>query len=265
MRFDWLWHNIFRRPYALHSEKHGEDGKPVVVLLHGIAASSDDWSYLIPLLALQFQVITIDLLGFAKSPKPQWGKYTMEEHIRSIAHTIQLLGLDQEFILAGHSLGSLLATRYASKFPGQVSRLLLLSPPIYPPLPSIKKRSAYYRTNWLLKLYRFLRTHPRMTPSNMRRLSLIVPIPRSITTYPETWVPFHRTLERCIEQQTIERDIAEITVPIDVFYGLLDSLVIGFNVQNLAKQKDVTVHTFRGQHNISRAYAKLVAKALMRT
>jgi pimeloyl-ACP methyl ester carboxylesterase len=263
MNFDGLWHHIFRRPYRLHAEVHGHPGKPAVILLHGIAASSDDWGKLVPLLTPKYQCITIDLLGFAKSPKPQWARYTMEDHVRSIAHTVSALHIDGKFILIGHSLGSLLATRYARKHTRQIEWLVLLSPPVYPPLASIGKRSAYYRTNWLLKLYRFLRTHPRMTPANMRRLSYIIPLPRSITTYPETWVSFHRSLESCIEQQTIERDIRDTKVPIDIFYGTLDALVVGHNVHKLAKQKDVQVHMFRGQHSISRAYAGHVAALLI--
>jgi pimeloyl-ACP methyl ester carboxylesterase len=265
MTFDRFWHQKLRRPYRLHSVTHGSIDKPVIVMLHGIAASSDDWSKLVPLLSEQYRCVTIDLLGFAKSPKPQWADYTMEDHVRSIAYTIKKLDINDPFTLIGHSLGSLLATRYARLHAKQVSHLMLLSPPVYPPLDTIQKRSAYYRTSWLMKLYRFLRTHPRMTPANMKKISYIAPLPSSITKDPETWLPFHRSLERCIEQQTIERDIAVIRAPIDIFYGTLDTLVVGTNVQTLVSSDDVHVHPFRGQHSISRGYAKLVSASLLRS
>jgi pimeloyl-ACP methyl ester carboxylesterase len=264
MTLDLFWHRVLRRPYRLHVVTHGPAGKPVVIMLHGIAASSDDWGKLVPLLSEQYRCITIDLLGFAKSPKPQWANYTMEDHVRSIAYTIKKLDIEGPFTLIGHSLGSLLATRYARQHSRQVSHLMLLSPPVYPPLKTIQKRAAYYRTSWLMKLYRFLRTHPRMTPANMKKISYIAPLPSSITKDPETWLPFHRSLERCIEQQTIERDIAVIRAPIDIFYGTLDTLVVGPNVKMLAHADGVQVHTFRGQHSISHSYAKLVSASLLK-
>lgn len=246
----------------MFTTSHGDRHAPVVVLLHGIAASGEDWGKLIPLLTPRYRCVTIDLLGFGKSPKPQWAKYTMEDHLRSLEYTLRKLRLRQPFVLAGHSLGSLLATRYTSEHNGRVSRLLLLSPPVYPPLTNITSRTALRRTDLLMRAYKFLRTEPRTSPANLRRLSRIIPLPRSLTKLPATRLPFFRTLEHCIEQQTIIEDITHITVPVDVFYGSLDSVVIGHNVRALAKLRNVHVHSFRGNHNISRPYAQLVARTL---
>jgi len=257
-----FWHKILRRPFRLFAMEHSEIDKPVIIFLHGIAASSEDWNKLIPLLAPRYYCITIDLLGFAQSPKPQWAAYTMEDHLRAIEFTIRKLGVRRPFILAGHSLGSLLATAYARQHPKDVERLLLLSPPVYPPLESIEKKSALRYTNLLIKIYKFMRTYPRITPENIRRLSLIVPLPRSITKHSETWLPFFRSLEHCIEQQTILQDIRDIRAPIDIFYGSLDTVVVGYNVRQLSKLKDVRIHTFRGNHGIGRTYAKTVAAVL---
>lgn len=262
MDFDRFWHKTLGRPYRLHTEPHGNPANPTIVLLHGIAASSEDFGKLIPLLTPYYYCVTIDLLGFAKSPKPQWANYTMEQHVSSIAYTINKLRLSRTFILAGHSLGSFLATRYARQHSPRVSRLLLLSPPVYPPLSDITAKVALRRTDALMRLYKFLRTHPRMTPENMRRLSYIAPLPRSITTHPQTWLPFHRSLEHCIEQQTITADITAIKAPVDVFYGSLDAVVVPHNVKSLAKLTDVRLHTFRGKHSIGSTYVTAIAIAL---
>jgi pimeloyl-ACP methyl ester carboxylesterase len=263
---DWnlFWHKTLRRPFKLHTSMHGESDKPVIVLLHGIAASSDDWGKVVTLLSPHYRCITIDLLGFAHSPKPQWSAYSMDDHLRSIHYTLSTLNLPSSYILAGHSLGSLLATRYVRQHPQRVQQLLLLSPPVYPPLDTIGGKTALRRTDLLLRIYKFLRTHPKMTPENVRRLSFIVPIPRSITTYPETWIPFFRTLEECIEQQTIIEDIRSIAIPIDIFYGSLDTVVIADNVRQLATTHYVQLHSFRGNHTIGRRYALTVVQTLLR-
>lgn len=258
-----FWHQMLRRPYRLHVSQHGDRTKPVVVLLHGIAASGEDWNELVPLLTPHYHCITIDLLGFAKSPKPDWCNYTMEDHVRSIHYTLRRMHLHKKLILVGHSLGSLLATRYARKHARDIERLLLLSPPVYPPLDTIAGRTALKRTDLLMKVYRLLRTHPRFTPENVKRLKYLIPIPRSVYTHPDTWKPFCRSLEHCIEQQTIQRDIRDLKQPIDIFYGTLDTLVVGSNVRAMAKLKGVDVHTFSGNHGLTRRYAKVVVTQLL--
>ena len=263
MNFDRFLHRTLGRPYRLHAAVHGDAAKPVIVLLHGIAASSQDWSKLIPLLEPYYRCVTIDLLGFADSPKPQWASYTMEDHGRAIEYTIRKLGIGGPFMLVGHSLGSLLATDYARRHQDNVERLLLLSPPVYPPLHAISDKLALRRTNLLLNIYKFLRTNPRVTLENVKRLALILPLSRSITKFPDTWLPFFRSLEHCIEQQTIIQDIKDIAAPIDVFYGTLDTVVVGENVRALGRLRDVTFHQFAGNHQLSARYAKVVAKVLL--
>lgn len=255
-------HGVLRRPYLLYWAGHGNPGNPVVILLHGIAASGEDWGNLIPLLSPQYYCITIDLLGFGRSSKPQWADYTMQDHLRSIHHTIRKLRIKGTYALVGHSLGSLLATRYVRQHPRKVNRLLLLSPPVYPPLSSISSKAALRRTDLLMRIYRFLRTHPRLTPENLRRLSRISPLPKSLIKHPETWTPFKRSLEHCIEQQTIEEDIRDIQIPIEIFYGTLDTVVVGHNVCALAALAGVEVHAFRGNHALTATYARHVAKYL---
>lgn len=265
MNFDRFWHKTLRRPYVLYSRTSGSPDNPTIVLLHGIAASSDDWRAVVKSLERDYYCITIDLLGFARSPKPQWADYTLDLHVQSVAHTIRAMHVSSEFILAGHSMGSFIATRYARIHKRRIRRLLLLSPPVYPPLNSITKKAALRRTDWLLQLYRFLRTHPPMSQKTMKNISHLMLLPLSVQKDQETWVPFTRSLEHCIEQQTISQDIAGLSLPIDVFYGSLDLVVIPGNVEALGVQTNVSLHKFRGNHNMGRTYAKTVASVLTRT
>lgn len=265
MSFDYFWHKTLRRPYQLHVTTHGERDKPVVILLHGIAASSEAWGNLIELLAPQFCCITIDLLGFGDSPKPQWADYDLEQHVRSIRRTMRDLGIRGGYILAGHSLGSLIATRYACEYPRQIDRLILLSVPVYPPLDTIEGRLALKRTDLLMRAYRSIHTSPRMTANRIRRLSKIDVVPSSVIKHPETWLPFIRSLERCIEQQTVQYDIRFVRAKTDVIYGTLDPVLIGENVRTLEVASGVAVYTFRGGHGISKASARKVASVMRST
>ncbi len=259
--FDYLWHGILGRPYRLHVEHSGDRSKPAVVLLHGIAASGDDWRKVLPYLEPDFHCITIDLLGFGQSPKPQWLSYKLEDHLHSLDHTMHKLHLGRQFILIGHSLGSLLAARYASEHQPNLSRLFLLSPPVYPPLGSIKSPTARRLTGLLLTMYKFLRDE-KMTPETYRRLGFIVPLPKGVTKQPEIWVPFMRTLKECIEKQTILSDVKTLDLTVDVCYGSLDQVVVSSNVELLARNQNVRLHPFLNTHDLTTRYGKLLAKIL---
>lgn len=262
MSWENFWHGTLKRPYKLYVHDHGGDG-PVVILLHGIAASSDDWQHLVKLLKHHYRCITIDLLGFGKSPKPQWYGYRLEDHLRAVQHTIRQLRLKEPFTLIGHSLGSLLATRYTRRYPRRVQHLILLSPPVYAPLDTITNKQARQRTALYLRIYQFLRLHPRVTEKNFERLKRLLPLPRTVINHKDQWVPFVRTLEQCIERQTIIEDIKTIKPPIDIFYGTLDGVVVPHNIRQLASLRDVTIHALpRVYHPVSRRYAAAVAGLL---
>ncbi len=236
--------------------------KPTVVLLHGIAASGDDWRKVLPYLEQDYRCVTIDLLGFGSSPKPQWLGYNMDDHMRALYHTMNKLRLGSRFILIGHSLGSLLAARYATEHQANLSRLLLLSPPVYPPLRDIKSKAARKLTGLLLNIYRFLHDDPRINPETFKRLMYVAPLPRSIVRNPQTWLPFMRTLKECIEKQSILSDVRALQLPIDVFYGSLDQVVVSSNVELLARNKHVHLYSFLNTHDLTTRYGKLVARVL---
>lgn len=260
---DRLWHQYLRRPYRLHVVDYNpESDKPVIVFLHGLASSSANWDPLIPLLKDNYRCISIDLVGFGDSPKPQWYEYTMEEHIRDIHKTIRGLHLKTTFTLVGHSLGSLLATRYARNHEDRVNRLVLLSPPVYAPPDTILDRYARQRTSMYLKAYRFIRTHKRITADNIVRLSRIVPPMKFLVLNSATWVPFIRSLEQCIENQTIIQDIVKVRCPVNIFYGIFDEVVVPYNVKQLGIVPGVTLHPLKVNHIIGKRYAESVAEVL---
>ncbi len=256
-----VWHKYLRRPYQLTIHDHGGSG-PVIILLHGLASSSANWIHLIPLLKHNYRCITIDLVGFGDSPKPQWYAYTMEDHLRDIHAAIKRLRLTTPFTLVGHSLGSLLATRYTREHPGRIKHLVLLSPPVYMQLDAIASRSARQRTSLYLRAYRFIRTHRRITVENVLRLSRILPQMKFLVLTASTWVPFIRSLEQCIENQTIVADIKHVSCPVDIFYGMFDQVIVPYNIKQLAKIREVTIHPLKVDHIVGKRYAQAIADVL---
>ena len=97
---------------------------PVVVLLHGMARSSETWRYVIPLLATRFTVVAPDLLGHGASAKPG-GEYSLGSHANAVRDLLALLGHERA-TLVGHSFGGGVAMQLAYQYPERCQRLVLV-------------------------------------------------------------------------------------------------------------------------------------------
>ena len=99
-----------------------------VVLLHGKNFCGATWeSSARALLAQGYRVIIPDQLGFCKSSKPAAMQYSFELLATLTHRLLQSRGVTRA-TLVGHSLGGMLAMRYAIMFPSEVERLVLVNP-----------------------------------------------------------------------------------------------------------------------------------------
>jgi pimeloyl-ACP methyl ester carboxylesterase len=97
---------------------------PVILLLHGMASSSDTWQAVMPTLARGFSVVAPDLLGHGASAKPV-GEYSLGTHANVVRDLLALLGHDRA-TLVGHSFGGGVAMQLAYQFPARCERLVLV-------------------------------------------------------------------------------------------------------------------------------------------
>ena len=101
----------------------GERG-PVVVLIHGIAGTSEIWDRVLPLLGEHHQVIAPDLLGHGDSASG--GDYSLGAYASGMRDLLAALGHDRATVV-GHSLGGGVAMQFAYQFPEMLERLALVS------------------------------------------------------------------------------------------------------------------------------------------
>jgi pimeloyl-ACP methyl ester carboxylesterase len=98
---------------------------PAVVLIHGMAGSSETWEPIMPLLARHGSIVAPDLLGHGTSAKPT-GDYSLGSLASGVRDLMIALGHDRATIV-GHSLGGGIAMQFAYQFPERCERLVLVS------------------------------------------------------------------------------------------------------------------------------------------
>jgi pimeloyl-ACP methyl ester carboxylesterase len=98
---------------------------PLIVLVHGITGSSEQWVPVIEALRDRYTLFAPDLLGHGESAKPR-GDYSLGAYASGIRDL--LIGLNAEpATIVGHSLGGGIAMQLAYQFPERCGRLVLMS------------------------------------------------------------------------------------------------------------------------------------------
>src|SRR3954453_1722922 len=98
---------------------------PVILLIHGIAGSSQQWLDSMKMLAAGHTIVAPDLLGHGRSAKPR-GDYSLGAYAAGLRDL--LVALDcRKATVVGHSLGGGIALQFAYQFPERSGRLALVS------------------------------------------------------------------------------------------------------------------------------------------
>jgi pimeloyl-ACP methyl ester carboxylesterase len=252
-----------RRKPSLHVALDQGTG-PAVVLLHGIASSYVTFENVVPLIVAGHRVIALDLLGFGRSPAPASARFTVEEHVDYVERTLALLRPAEPFVLVGHSMGALIAARYAARHSAELSGLVLVSPPIYLPPETVgdpvdRAAMALYR-----RAYDFLRRKREFTIRNAALLARLAPIKDVLEVSDRTWTSFTLSLQNAIETQTAVTDVAAADVPVHVVYGTLDPFLVPGALRIIERMRHVTVHRVRGMdHVVRKPLARVIATVVL--
>ena len=257
--FDFL-HRLLRLPYKLNYQKHGFNKRAAVtiVFIHGIGNTLHSWDEIVKALPGNVQAISVDLLGFGKSPKPNKVIYNSITQARAVRWTLLRAGITQRVVVVGHSMGALVAVELAKKYPAWVQKLVLCSPPFYSfdNSPSLIVR----RDNILREIYRAAGKKPQQLEKLLGFGLKTGLANKSMNVSAETMAPYLAALEASIINQTTTDDLAKISVPVKIFYGLLDPLVIGSNISKLARcNANISVSKLVAGHEVVGLYASSVS------
>lgn len=261
---DIILHKYLKAPYTLNTYEFQSPKKPkaTFVFIHGIGNTLHSWDDVVAGMPKDVRIIGIDLLGFGDSPKPEWAMYNAKTQARSIGITLLGLRMAQQPIVVGHSLGSLVAVEVAKRYTLLVRSLVLCSPPFYKPEVSttgLKKTTD----DMLRELYRTAKKHP----DQLEKLSpLAVKLGlanKSLNVTQDNVASYFAALESSIINQTSLQDIAKVRIPIDIFYGVFDPVVINKHIVSLAAEhENITAKRLMAGHEVIGGYAKTLSKYL---
>lgn len=105
---------------------YGDDAKPALVLVHGLAGCWQNWLANIPGLAEDFRVLALDLPGFGASDMPS-DEITIPGFANAVAGLLDHLEIESAY-LAGNSMGGMTTIQLALDHPARVRSMVLVSP-----------------------------------------------------------------------------------------------------------------------------------------
>jgi pimeloyl-ACP methyl ester carboxylesterase len=99
-----------------------------VLLMHGKNFNGAYWETTIKALTKKgYRVIVPDQVGFGKSSKPDYFNYSFQQLAQNTKRLIDSLDI-QKISVLGHSMGGMLATRFALMYPETADKLILVNP-----------------------------------------------------------------------------------------------------------------------------------------
>lgn len=203
-----------------------------VVLLHGKNFGGDYWQDTIRVLtAIGFRVVVPDQIGFGKSSKPDLN-YSFDLLAANTAKLLDELKIDRAAVV-GHSMGGMLAVRFARNYPNRVSHLVLENPIgledyrfAVPPQTTAQQFQRELNNNDPQKITAFYRNYFVSDKVNVAALAA----PRIGVTqsgeYPR-WAKAAALTYQMIYQQPVRHEFALLRVPTLLVIGQEDRTAIG--------------------------------------
>jgi pimeloyl-ACP methyl ester carboxylesterase len=104
----------------------GGTGSPAVVIVPGLGTNVLEFLPLQQRLAAVTRVCAYDRPGLGYSDPPPRGRRTVDDMAGELHQLLRAAGIDPPYLLAGWSMGGIIARRFAVSFPGTVAAMLLV-------------------------------------------------------------------------------------------------------------------------------------------
>jgi pimeloyl-ACP methyl ester carboxylesterase len=241
----------------VHYECQGQEGSPVVVLVHGFIIPSFVWDPLCGLLCARgCRVLRFDLYGRGFSDRPPI-EHTADLYARQLKEMADRLGIREKLVLAGFSMGAIVCSRFFSLFPSMVERIVFISP-----IGLGKKHpvlSGMFRNPLLKILFEAALANPFILVSLKVQLGYLKEYGAYKRRFLEQfrYAGIRHTLFSCIRNVTFEdfsddyRAIGRSGIPVDLAWGTRDTIApYGENEVFLRYVPQAVFHPMEGMRHL---------------
>ena len=217
------------------------DPKLCVVMIHGIASDSTTYNAAHEYFEAEEQlkdvrIVKLDLLGSGLSLKDDSLNYDYDEQLTALHNAIIELKSEVPLVLVGHSLGTFIVTRYASIYPKEVTKLILISPPVY-------TEGDYKNPLFKIGMEAFKKSVAARSADILKEKAFI------------------NSMDNIVMDHKNYDVLAKVKVPTVIIYDKDDKLIAPHNIPGLLKANPrITAIRTGGRHGVSREkYTKIPA------
>jgi pimeloyl-ACP methyl ester carboxylesterase len=126
---NWESNSVKSNGIRIHYWRTGGEGKPVMIMAHGITDYGLSWASLASKFESDYDIIMYDARGHGFSEKPE-GPYSLHAHVEDLVGLIKALKIEKP-ILVGHSMGCSTVASVAADYP-DLPAAIILEDPVFP-------------------------------------------------------------------------------------------------------------------------------------
>ncbi len=217
-----------------HDYRPSGKAKLTVVFIHGIASSSKSFKKTIDYLEgtnslRDVRFVAYDLLGSGKSHKSNKLNYDYGDQLTALENSLKKLKIKTPLIIVGHSMGTLIATKYAYDHKKAVSQLILCSPPIY-------TEKDLDNPAFEIAMTGFKNAVGAKNRAILKEKSFI------------------NSIEKIVKNHNNFKRLVDIKIPTTLIYGDLDQIIAPYNIPKVIKLNGEYISAIKtpGGHSMSK-------------
>jgi len=239
---------------------------PPLLLLHGLAGSWRYWRRGLEGLRERYTVYIPDLIGFGRSPKPR-GDYSIAMHVEALTRLLERI--DVEVVLAGHSMGSIVALGLYARHPGRVRRVILVGLPYFPTPETARTHLARQSLMNRMTIERSWLAQGMCYMKDIMALPVFAPLMRMpVDLYRDYWKHTWNSMSRSLFRTLLASDVVGLLGDVDrtkvtLVHGTGDPSAPIEYVRGLVERfPDLALREVNGGHHLYLSHPRLLNRLI---